>query len=98
MTTLTQTQASAATRGAFPLAGPIAVAAGLVVLAALWFLASALQAMPQAGAVDTRTTLHTSAIPSAQASRVPHGGTTVPDASQVFAGHETVLEEPAPTF
>ena len=96
--TLTQTQTWAAPRGAFSLAGPIAVAAGLVALAALWFLASALQAMPQAGAVDTRTTLHTPAIPSVQASRVPHGGTTVPDASQVFAGRETVLEEPAPTF
>ena len=40
MTTLTQTQASAATRGAFPLAGPIAVAAGLAMLAALWVLIS----------------------------------------------------------
>ena len=98
MTTLTQTQASAATRGAFPLAGPIAVAAGLAMLAALWFLASVLQAMAQAGAVDTRTTLQTLAIPSAQASVAPRGGTTVPDASQVFAGRETVLEGPAPTF
>lgn len=98
MTTLTQTQASAPPRHVFPLAGPTAALASMVVLAALCFLASVLSAMPQAGAVDTPTTLHTLAIPFAQASSVPHGGTTVPNASQVFAGRETGLEEPAPTF
>lgn len=98
MTTLAQSPPATARRGAFPLAGPLVVAAGLMVLAALWFLSSVLSAMPQAGAVDVRPSLHELAMPPARASVPPRSGTTVPEASQVFAGRAAVVEEPAPTF
>lgn len=98
MTTLTQSPASTAPGGAFPLAGPIAVAVGLMVLAALWLLVSVLLAMPQAGAVDLRPSLRDQAMAPVQASALPRFGSSVPAADQVFAGRETAVEEPAPTF
>ena len=98
MTTLANSPPASARRGAFLLAGPLVVAAGLMVLAALWFLSSVLSAMPQAGAVEVRLSLPEPAMPLALASVPPGSGTTVPEASQVFANRAAVVEAPAPAF
>lgn len=98
MTTPVERQAFAATRRAFLWGAPIALAAGLAVLAAVWLLANVLSALPQAGAVGTHASLRVLAMPGTQPSGTPRAGTTVPEASEVFAGRETVVDEPAPTF
>lgn len=67
MTTLTQTQASVAPRGAFPLAGPTAVAAGLVVLDALWYFASVLQIDSAVAGMDRSTQQNAALVEQASA-------------------------------
>jgi hypothetical protein len=98
MSTLAKSPPATARRGAYLLAGPLVVAAGLMVLAALWFLFSVLSALPQAGAVELHLSLRERAMPPARASAAPRSGTTVPAASEVFAGRAAVVEAPTPTF
>lgn len=98
MTSLTQTHRPAAFAGGFPVAHLIVAAAVMLGLAGGSFLLGVLSALPQAGAVGTRPSLPERALPSAQASGGFRADTSVPDASVVLSGRETVDEEPAPTF
>ena len=98
MSILAQSPSATARRGALLLAGPLVVATGLMVLAALWFLSSVLSALPQTGAVEVSLSLRERAVPPARDSAPPRSGTTVPEASQVFAGHAAAVEAPMPSF
>ena len=88
----------AAARGAFSLTRAVIVAAVLPGLAGLVSLIGLMAATPQAKTDDAREAGREMAMPSAQATGVTRAGTSVPDASAVFAGRDEVVEEPAPTF
>lgn len=98
MTSLTHAPVSAATRGMHVPAAPAGVVLGLAGLAALWVLASLLSALPQAGSAGTRLLPQALVLSPAPAGGVSRTGISVPDAGVVFAGRETVGDEPAPTF
>jgi hypothetical protein len=87
----------AAARRAFPLHAVI-VAAVLAGLTGLFSLTGLMAATLQAKTDDAREAGRAMAMPSAQATGVTRAGTSVPDASAVFAGRDEVVEEPAPTF
>ena len=98
LSVLTHAFAPAAARRAFPLASAVIGLAVLVGLAGVLSLNGLLEAMPQASSADARPAPVVVALPFAQATGVMRAGTTVPDASTVFAGREAVIEEPAATF
>ena len=98
LSVLTHAFAPAAARRAFPLASAVIVIAALAGLAGVLSLNGLLDSLPQASSADALLAPLVMAMPSAQASGMTGAGTTVPDASTVFAGRETVVEEPAPTF
>ena len=97
LSVLTHAFAPAAARRAFPLASAVIVIAALAGLAGVLSLNGLLGSLPQASSADARPAPRAMAMPFAQATGVTRAGTTVPDASAVFAG-DTVVEEPAPTF
>ena len=98
LSVLTHTLVPAAARRAFPLASAVIVIAALAGLAGVLSLNGLLDSLPRASSADARLAPLAMAMPSAQASGISLSGTTVPDASTVFAGRETVVEELAPTF
>ena len=98
LSVLTHAFAPAAARHAFPLASAVIVIAALAGIASLLSLNGLLDSLPQASSADARPAPVVVALPFAQATGVMRAGTTVPDASTVFAGREAVIEEPAPTF
>ncbi len=98
LSVLTHTVVPAAARHAFPLARAVIGLALLAGLAGVVSLNGLLDSLPQASSADARLAPRAMAMPSAQATGVLRAGTTVPDASTVFAGRETVIEQPAPTF
>ncbi len=98
LSVLTHAFAPAAARRAFPLASAVIGLALLAGLAGVLSLNGLLGSLPQASSADARLAPLVMAMPSAQASGMTRAGTTVPDASTVFAGREEVIEEPAPTF
>ena len=97
LSVLTHAFAPAAARRAFPLASAVIGLALLAGIAGVLSLNGLLGSMPQASSADARLAPLAWAMPSAQASGMTRAGTTVPDASTVFAG-DTVVEEPASTF
>jgi len=99
MSQLTHTFMPAAARGAFPLTRVVIVTAALAGLAGLMSLTGLLAAMPPANTDNARPAPREMTMPSAQPTGMTHAGTTVPDASAVFAEREEeAVEEPAPTF
>jgi hypothetical protein len=97
MTNLTHAVAPAATRGALLQAHAVIVTAALAGFAALSWLTSPLAAAPLQSAT-TQPSPHRMAVHAAPASPLTAIGTTVPEASAVFAGRAAVLEESAPPF
>lgn len=88
----------AAGSGRFPLAEAISVVAGLVGLAALLALVGLLSAAPQVGAIDTGSSPRALAVSSWQSLDASRAGTSVPDASVVFAQRPAEPETLPPTF
>lgn len=98
MTSLAHRIAPAAGSRSFPLAEAISVTAGLVGLAALLSLVGLLSTAPQAGAIDTGASPRALAVSSLQALEASRAGTSVPDASLVFALRQAEPESLPPTF
>ena len=87
-----------AARSVSPLVCVVIVTAVLGGLAGLLSATGSSAPTPQASTAGARDAAHELAMPSARATGVTRAGTSIPDASAVFAGRAEVVEEPAPTF
>lgn len=98
MNSLAQSRLPGVGSGGFPLAEALSVGAGLAGLAALMFLISLMSAPPQAASLEAGSPPPRLAVSSAQALEAARAGTSVPEASAVFAGREMAPGTAAPTF
>lgn len=87
-----------AARSVSPLACVVIVTAVLGGLAGLLSATGSSAPALQASTAGAREVAHKMAMPSARATGVTRAGTSIPDASAVFAGRDEVVDEPAPTF